>query len=39
MTHPILVATSAIDEALKTVADTNPAFMAPADKASALHEP
>ena len=38
MTHPILVATSVIDEALKTVADTNPAFMATADKASALRE-
>ena len=38
MTHPILAATSVIDEALKTVADTNPAFMATADKASALRE-
>ena len=38
MSHPILAATSVIDEALKTVADTNPAFMATADKASALRE-
>ncbi|WP_165354208.1 HNH endonuclease signature motif containing protein [Nocardioides glacieisoli] len=38
MTHPILVATDLIDEALKTVADTNPAFMATADKAAALRE-
>jgi hypothetical protein len=38
VTHPILAATSVIDEALKTVADTNPAFMATADKASALRE-
>ena len=38
MSHPVLAATAVIDEALKTVADTNPAFMATADKASALRE-
>lgn len=38
MSHPILAATSVIDEALKTVANTNPAFMATADKAAALCE-
>lgn len=38
MTHPILTATSLIDEALKSVADTNPTFMATADKAEALKE-
>lgn len=38
MPHPILAATSAMDEALKAVADTNPAFMPTADKAEALVE-
>lgn len=38
MSHPILAAASVIDEALKAVADTNPAFMATADKAEALRE-
>ena len=38
MTHPILVATGLVDEALKSVADTNPAFMMTADKAEALRE-
>ncbi len=38
MSHPILVAAGLIDEALKSVADTNPAFMATDDKAEALHE-
>ena len=38
MTHPILVATGLIDEALKSVADTNPAFMSTSDKAEALRE-
>ena len=38
MTHPILVATDLIGEALKTVADTNPAFMATADKAATLRD-
>ncbi len=34
--HPILAAASRIDEALKDVADVNPAFMATEDKAAAL---
>ena len=38
MSHPILAATSVIDQALKSVADTNPAFMPTADKAEALVE-
>ncbi|MCW2736158.1 HNH endonuclease signature motif containing protein [Nocardioides sp.] len=38
MTHPILTATSLIDEALKTVAGTNPTFMPTTDKAEALRE-
>jgi hypothetical protein len=38
MTHPILTATSRIDEALTSVADTNPTFMPTADKAEALKE-
>ena len=38
MSHPILAAASAMDEALKAVADTNPAFMPTADKAEALVE-
>ena len=38
MTHPILTATSLMDEALKAVADTNPAFMPTADKGEALKE-
>ena len=38
MTHPILTATSVIDEALKAVADTNPTFMPAADKGEALKE-
>lgn len=38
MTHPILAATSVIDDALKAVADTNPTFMPRADKAEALRE-
>lgn len=38
MTHPILTAPSLIDEALKSVADTNPTFMPTVDKAEALKE-
>ncbi len=38
MTHPILVATTLIDDALKAVADTNPTFMPTTDKATALKE-
>lgn len=38
MSHPILAATGLIDEALKSVADTNPAFMPTTDKAEALRE-
>lgn len=38
MTHPILVATTLIDEALKAVTDTNPTFMPTNDKATALKE-
>lgn len=38
MTHPILTATSLIDEALKTVSDTNPTFMSTVDKGAALRE-
>ncbi|CAI9410599.1 HNH endonuclease signature motif containing protein [Nocardioides sp. T2.26MG-1] len=38
MTHPVLDATSAIDVALKSVADVNPTFMSPDDKATALRE-
>jgi hypothetical protein len=38
VTHPILTATSVIDEALKAVADTNPTFMPTADKGEALKE-
>ena len=38
MSHPILAAASMMDEALKAVADTNPAFMPTADKAQALVE-
>lgn len=38
MTHPVLAATTLIDEALKAVADTNPTFMPTADKAEALKE-
>jgi hypothetical protein len=36
VTHPILAAAGAIDEALKAVADANPTFMATEDKAQAL---
>ncbi len=36
MSHPILSAASVMDEALKSVADTNPAFMPTADKAEGL---
>lgn len=36
MSHPILAAASVMDEALKSVADINPAFMPTADKAEAL---
>lgn len=38
MSHPVLDATSVIDEALKSVADVNPTFMATDDKATALRE-
>ncbi len=38
MTHPILTAARLVDEALKTVADTNPTFMTIPDKAEALRE-
>lgn len=38
MTHPVLAATGLIDETLKGVADSNPAFMVTADKAEALRE-
>ena len=38
MTHPILAAAGTIDEALKSVADTNPTFMSTPDKAAALGE-
>ncbi len=38
MTHPILTATSLIDEALTSVADTNPTFMLRVDKTEALKE-
>ena len=38
MSHPILAAASVMDEALKSVADTNPAFMPTAAKAEALAE-
>lgn len=38
MSHPILAAASVIDEALKAVADTNPAFMPTTDKSAALLE-
>jgi hypothetical protein len=38
MSHPILAAAAVIDEALKTVADTNPTFMSTTDKAAALTE-
>lgn len=38
VTHPILTATSLMDEALKAVADTNPTFMQTSDKAEALKE-
>ena len=38
VTHPILTATTLIDEALKGVADTNPTFMPTTDKAEALQE-
>ena len=38
MTHPLLVATALIDDALKAVADTNPAFMPTTEKADALRE-
>lgn len=38
MTHPILVAASVIDEALKAVADTIPTFLPTTDKAEALRE-
>lgn len=38
MTHPVLDAADAIDVALKSVADVNPTFMAPEDKATALIE-
>ena len=36
--HPILTATSVIDEALKAVADTNPTSMPSADKGEGLKE-
>ena len=36
MTHPVLDAADAIDVALKSVADVNPTFMSPGDKAAAL---
>ena len=36
VTHPILLASRAIDEALKGVADTNPAFMSIDDKAEVI---
>ena len=38
MSHPILAATSVIDHALTSVADTNPTFMPTTDKAAALVE-
>ncbi len=38
MTHPVLQATAAIDETLKSVADVNPTFMDTTDKAAALAE-
>lgn len=38
MTHPVLDAANAIDVALKSVADVNPTFMSPEDKATALDE-
>ncbi len=38
MTHPVLTATTAVSAALKTVSDTNPVFMSPTDKATALTE-
>jgi hypothetical protein len=38
VTHPILTATTLIDEALKAVADANPTFMPTTDKAAALRE-
>ncbi len=38
MRHPILVAASLIDEALKDVADVSPTFMATDDKATAMRE-
>jgi len=37
-THPVLAATSLIDQALKSVADVNPTFMDTGDKATALRE-
>jgi len=37
-THPVLAATSLIDQALKFVADVNPTFMDTSDKATALSE-
>jgi len=37
-THPVLAATSLIDQALKSVADVNPTFMDTTDKAAALSE-
>ncbi len=38
MPHPILTATTLIDDALKAVADTNPTFMPTTEKAEALKE-
>ena len=38
MSHPVLDAAEAIDVALKSVADVNPTFMSPDDKATALRE-
>jgi len=38
VTHPVLQATAAIDQALKSVADVNPTFMDTSDKATALSE-
>ena len=38
MSHPILVAVTAMDVALKDVADANPLFMSAAEKADALRE-
>ena len=38
MTHPVLAAAASCASALKSVADANPTFMSPADKAAALVE-